>query len=202
MIVYSSLLPVGPAASSGLTDGPSEFYSSDNWTFTEIWRDGMRSENVFSSVRWKFGFRFGTKVRSVLKLPSRVTPSCEGGPSGLLWYSHCHSPCHHPILHLGGCALNVLLLLMLLKPCGHWPVLASCPPHLSFCSVCPNPSPLVNLSTSGLVSEPTAGLAAPRFWGPCLGGLLWVLMEKVLPLYSGRAAWQCCNVGRPCPHMD
>ena len=142
--------------------------------------DGLKMSSFQSAESLALGL--GQRSGQCWSSPSRVTPSCEGGPSGLLWYSHCHSPCHHPILHLGGCALNVLLLLMLLKPCGHWPVLASCPPHLSFCLVCPNPSPCVNLPTSGLVSEPTAGLAAPWFWGPCLGGLLWVLVEKVLPL--------------------
>ena len=33
--------------------------------------------------------------------------------------------------------MNVLLLLMLAEPYGHWPVMAYCPPHLSFCPARP-----------------------------------------------------------------
>lgn len=67
----------------------------------------------------------------MLKLSFPVTPRWEGA----LWV--CFETAIASILVItpscpfGGWAMNVLLLLMLVEPDGHWAVMADCPPHLS-----------------------------------------------------------------------
>lgn len=63
----------------------------------------------------------------------------------------------------GGCAVDVFLLLMVVKLHGRWLIMAYCPPRLSFCPVCPSQYSCVHLPASWLVSVLTTDSAVPRF---------------------------------------
>lgn len=111
----------------------------------------------------------------MLKLFLRVTPCWEGA----LWV--CFETAITSILVItpscpfGGRAMNVLLLLILVEPDGHWAVMADCPPHLSFCLVCPRQYPCVHLPIPCLVSVLTTDSGAPWFGELNPVGLFWTL---------------------------
>lgn len=167
-IVYSSLLPVGPAPAGSQMAPLScilrQLDSHRTGQGVEVWREGHGDLKMSS-------FRAAESLAQVwVKGQVSVEAPLPGSPQAgkaALWV--CSDTATASLLVIapscpsGGCAMNVLLLLMFVKPCGHWPVLASCPPHLSFCPVCSSPYPCVHLPTSRLDFVPTGGFTIPRF---------------------------------------
>lgn len=169
----------------------------------EVWKEGpWWSENAFFSFCWKFGLGLGRRSGQCWSSPSWVTPSWADSPSALLWYNQRLSPCHHPILPLWRLCCDVLLLLMLVKLYGHWPIMARCPPHLSFCPISACKSPCVHLPSSRLVSVPTVAAAAPQLWEQSLAGLFWAFLPPSLNRGNNgetveELAGIKCNMGQP-----
>lgn len=157
------------ACSSRLADGASELYSKTTG-LSQDWAGSRSLERRDGDLKMS-SFRAAESLAQVwVKGQVSVEAPLPGSPQAgkaALWV--CSDTATASLLVIapscpsGGCAMNVLLLLMFVKPCGHWPVLASCPPHLSFCPVCSSPYPCVHLPTSRLDFVPTGGFTIPRF---------------------------------------